>query len=95
MAKKQHLFSVTEDLSEFLNEEYMVGKFQTAFDKTGATSALRSIVNVVTFKKASVLVVNVFFLEVDLGCNNARGSSCSIKSASMAALFLGFNNDAY
>lgn len=40
---------ITEDLSEFLNEDFLIniGKFQTAFDKTGQPSAVRSIINVV------------------------------------------------
>lgn len=54
--------SVTEDLTEFLNDDYLshiVGKFQTVFNKTGKPSAARSIVKVVIFEflpnKASVL----------------------------------------
>lgn len=66
--KKNNVFvCITEDLSEFLNDDFLsniVGKFQTVFDKTGKPSAARSIINVVILKVLQKKAVNVSNLPV-------------------------------
>lgn len=62
--KNQIFVSVTDDLSEFLNEDFLsniVGKFLTIFDKTDEPSTTWSIINVVILTKYDFNVLNLIY----------------------------------